>query len=376
MKRRILFISNPANYTGAPLYLYNLLRHLDTQQILEKAILLRGGGDLAPHFAKLYPTYLIDGAQVLGLPPKAFGRFDCIEDFYRAYMPDLVYSNTITNGSLVKVAHDFHIPVILHVQEMKPAFQKHTAAYLEETLSCSHYICVSHAVREYLYNDYDLAPDKLSVIHNSIDMMRIDKMLSHSTPESVKAMLGIPKDAIVIGGVGAMALHKGVDLWLQVAKRVTMEMSGANPYFVWVGQDTNEYAAEMKRNVAMMGLSNRVFFPGMTTNPYPYIKAMDIFIMSSRYESIGLVNIEAAYLEVPIVCFGCAGGPREVVEPDGGIVIEELDTYEMSLAVIELVRDRQLRKILGTNARRRAISQFDIRVASMRIADIINEFVT
>lgn len=375
MKPRILFISNPANYTGAPLYLYNLLHHLDTQQIWEKAILLRGDGELTPHFAELYPTYLIDGTHVLGLSPKAFGRFDCIEDFYVDFMPDLVYSNTITNGPFVKAAHDFHIPVILHVQEMKPAFQKHTAAHLQETLSCTHYICVSHAVREYLHSDYGLAPEKLSVIHNSIDMMRIDKMLSYSTPESVKAMLGIPNEAIIIGGVGAMALHKGVDLWLQVARRVAMEMSEVNPYFVWVGQDTNEYAAEMKRNVAMMGLSDRVFFTGMTTNPYPYMKAMDIFVMSSRYESIGLVNIEAAYLEVPIVCFGCAGGPREVVEPDAGIVVEELDTYEMSLAVLELVRDRGLRKLLGYNARRKAVSQFDIRVASTKIEGTIDKFV-
>ena len=372
MKPQILFISNPANYTGAPLYLYGLLCHLDRGEIWEKAILLRGGGELTPLIAELHPTYLVDGTNVMGLPPAASQNFSSVEAFYAKFKPDLVYSNTITNGQYVKLAHDLHVPVILHVQEMKPAFEKHTAGYLQDTLACAHFICVSNAVREYLRRDYGVDPRKLSVVHNSIDTNRIDKLLTGGTSRLLRKELGIPEQAIVFGGIGAVALHKGVDLWLQVARRVVIDMVEVDPYFVWVGQDTNEYAMEMKRNVASLGLSERVLFTGATVNPYPFMQMMDIFIMSSRYESIGLVNIEAAYLAIPIVCFGCAGGPREVVEPDAGLVVESLDTYEMALAAMRLAQDKKLRINLGSNGHQRACQYFNIVDKSTEIEKIIN----
>lgn len=302
----------------------------------------------------------------------AQAQFKSIRDFFAQWRPDLVFSNTITNGALVNVAHEHGIPVIIHVQEERTAFQTVTARFLNETLSCAHYICVSDSVKRYLLSDYQLSPEKLSMIHNGIDLARINQSLIEN-PMDVKAKLNIPKHAIVVGGAGMIVFRKGVDLWLQMARRVMVEAPQHHPFFLWVGAKNNEYANEMVRNVAQLGLEERVVFTGEASNPYPFMNAMDIFAMSSRQEAIGLVNLEAAYLGKPIVCFGRAGGSREIVETDAGIIVEYLDAYEMAHAVIKLISNEKLRAEMGARGRAKVLERFDIRQTAAQIRKVIQQ---
>lgn len=376
---RILFISHLGSRTGAPIFLYYLLRHLDPCGCWEKRLFLRQGGELEAEFAEVCPTFVRDqGGKI------AASRF-CTsqgewslpdwQSFLIDWRPDLIYSNTVTNGELLAFPQSLGIPVIIHVQEAKPAFVKYTTGFLTETLNASHFICVSHAVGNYLVSDFGIPERRISVVHSGTDVDLISNSLD-TAPGAIRAALGIPREAVVIGGAGWMSLHKGVDLWLQVARRVAVEAPDTTPHFMWIGFNADSYGEEMKRNVEQLGLQGRVIFTGAVPNPYPYINAMDIFVMSSRYESFGLVNIEAAYLGKPVVCFGCSGGPREIVEDDAGIVVEYLDTYEMAEAVILLARNDDLRNRLRTQAREKVIREFDIKQKASEIRTLISNVIS
>lgn len=373
-KERILFISHLASRTGAPVFLHHLLRHLDPSNCWEKRLLLRQSGELEPAFAEVCPTYVWhnDGAIV----PSRFNSFQGAPSFsdwcgfLSDWRPDLIYSNTVTNGALLVQAQILDIPVVMHVHEAKPAFVKYTTGFLAQILAASHFICVSHAVKSYLVNDYGIEERRISIVHNGIDTQLISQALT-APPDSIRAEMGIPDKAVVIGGVGWMSLHKGVDLWLQMARRVTVDAPDTEAYFAWIGFKANSYGEEMERNVEQLALQGRVLFTGAQSNPYPYINAMDIFAMSSRYESFGIVNVEAAYLGKPIVCFGCSGGPREIVGDDAGIIIDYLDTQQMAAAIVSLARDTALRDRLGSAAREKAIRYFDIRQKAQQIEAVI-----
>lgn len=342
--------------------LLNFLRHMELEKLGEVRILLREGGELEADFAGLAPTFIAAGETIRPVNPENGHQevFPTLSSLLEKWRPNLVYSNTITNGSVVRAVRGFGIPVIVHVQETKRAFLRHAADYVEDTLGADHFICVSWAVQQYLRDDFNIPEQKLTLIHNSVDPQEIARSISRP-PEAVRDELNIPRDAMLIGGMGWVKLGKGVDLWLQAARRVVVEAATSNPYFLWIGQSESDFADEMQRNLSMMGLQDRVVFTGVVGNPYPYLNSMDIFVMSSRYEAIGLVVIEAAFLKKPVVYFRCAGGPGEVISDDAGIGIDNLDSYELAQGVISLINDPLRRYEMGLRGWERVVNHFDVR---------------
>lgn len=375
LKPRILFVSHLANYSGASLLFNSILENVDPLKEWDKIVLLRRGGDTVDEIIRSAPAYIIDNGGVLALSepiPGCQSKYDDLNAFFGDVMPDLVYSNTVTNTEVVACASNLGIPVVVHVHETKPAFQKYCGPYPQVTLNASHLICVSKSVMDYLVQDYNVPNERVSLVFGGIDTKHIDSMLDRPSLE-VKQDLGVPSDALVIGGAGDMVLHKGVDIWLQMARRVYLSVAHLNPYFIWVGNDKKEYGQEMKRNIPMMGLEGRVIFTGEKQNPFPILNIMDIFVMSSRYEALGLVNIEAAYLGKPVVCFRCSGGPKEIVEDDAGIVVELLDAFDLAEGVVQLANDADRRKVIGARARRKVFEKFQINDKIAAVRDILRK---
>ena len=84
-----------------------------------------------------------------------------------------------------------------------------------------------------------------------------------------------------------------------------------------------------------------------------------IYAMSSRFEGLPLVLIEAQSMGLPIVSFDCLTGPAEIVE-DGrnGILVPPLDVEALAEALLSLIRDDRRRKEFSDNALT-AASRFD-----------------
>lgn len=374
MKQKILFISHEASYTGAPIVLRNFLRYFDKRGLWEKHILILDTGPLCQEFATLAFTFFIDKISRSVTDFSGVTISPNIDSFLLRQSYKLIYSNTVANGPIIQAANKYNIPVIIHVHETENLFKKYTkfaGEFLEDTLKAKHFICVSKIVKEYLQQNYFVPQSKLSIVSNGVDSDELDRLAKEKSPDIIKKELNIPLNSTIIGGVGSVGLHKGVDIWLQIARRIYVQSSVINPFFLWVGAIDNRYAEEMIRDIELIGLINRVFFIGSVSNPYPYINTMDLLISSSRFESFGLANLEAQYLGKPIICSKASGGAHEIISPLTGIVTEFLDVVDMANAALTLLHDQRMYLEKSIVARKIVLDKFLIDNNIERIEQII-----
>lgn len=95
---------------------------------------------------------------------------------------------------------------------------------------------------------------------------------------------------------------------------------------------------------------------GYQDNPYPYMAHAAVFVLTSRWEGLGFVLIEALALGTPVVSTDCPSGPREVL-CDGkyGPLVEVGDSSRLAGAVIEVLNNP-----LPSHVLREAVSAYEI----------------
>lgn len=81
-----------------------------------------------------------------------------------------------------------------------------------------------------------------------------------------------------------------------------------------------------------------------------------IYVMTSFYESFGLVLIEAQNFGIPVIAFDCAQGPKEIIENEkNGFLISNRDKKKMADKINRLIIDEELRKKIGQKARENSL---------------------
>ncbi|MEW7985660.1 MAG: glycosyltransferase [Candidatus Thiodiazotropha sp.] len=71
--------------------------------------------------------------------------------------------------------------------------------------------------------------------------------------------------------------------------------------------------ARLEREVSRHGLEGRISLPGFVENPYPYMKNASLFVLSSLWEGMPVVLIEAMAAAIPVVATNCPSGPSELL---------------------------------------------------------------
>jgi glycosyltransferase involved in cell wall biosynthesis len=134
-----------------------------------------------------------------------------------------------------------------------------------------------------------------------------------------------------ICGVGRLKHQKGFDI-LMKAYSICIKAKEDIPKLVLVG-DGPDHDALIKLR-AELKLENSVVFAGYTNNPYKYMKNSKLFVLSSRFEGMPTVLVEAIALEVPIVSTNCPTGPSELIGHIDGVNLVRVGDHEALAAEI------------------------------------------
>jgi glycosyltransferase involved in cell wall biosynthesis len=388
---KILFINAGATITGVPIYFINLIGWLKENTDFEISILTAFDGPLAGEYIKLAPTFRWDGAN----EPSKFEQVYLGRLFFRiinkiirfkniSYQEqlisklksenfDLIYINSVASLFIFDEIRKFiHTKTILHVHELQMSIMQFCGSdLLKSNLPfCDHLIAISKAVALNLKKQFDVPEEYMSVVYTFIDIKKSEKTDTKKYREIIRNQLGIPQEAFVVGSSGTTDWRKGADLIIQIALKVR-ERFKKTFYFIWIGGDSSglEYQ-KLNYDIERAGLKGTILFLGIKNEPLEYFSAIDVFMLCSREEPVGIVALESASLKKPVLCFDQSGGCPEFVEDDCGYVVPYLNLDFMADRIIYLAENELVCNKLGRRASEK-VKLHDISIACEDIARII-----
>ncbi len=167
----------------------------------------------------------------------------------------------------------------------------------------------------------------------------------------------MPEGHKVVGHVATFTPKKRQHDLLHAAKLV-LEVDPCTT-FVLVGKGA--LRAELQSLAAELGISDHVVFPGFVPDLTAALACFDVFALSSLYEGLPTVAIEAMALGVPVVATWVGGTPEIVNHDHDGILVPPCDPPALARGIVRLLGDDELRAEMGARAEQSVRSKFDIR---------------
>lgn len=380
--KNILFVSHDANRAGAQILLLRFLRLLkDKNQEFVFSILLKDGGLIEEDFKVVAPVYFwkqkLQSRKRI-LINKFIGKITSTKspenqtlENLKEQKFDLIVSNTITNGDILPALKELNCPIITYVHELEMGIQQYTLPeHFRNVIKLSNaFIACGEAVKLNLIENHEIDSDKITVLPSLLPESALSFVANTEKTIKLKNQYGIPEDAFLVGGIGTVDLRKGVDIFLQVARKLK---DHKEIYFLWLGgQNTETDYKIFQIDNNRLGLRN-VIFQTSVNNPLDFMSSFDVFFVSSREDPYPLVVLEAAMLEKPIICFDKAGGAKDFVENDCGFIIDYLDVDKTVDKIVELKDNSALRQQMGEAGRKKVLERHNQDKAFKTFVEILN----
>jgi glycosyltransferase involved in cell wall biosynthesis len=178
-------------------------------------------------------------------------------------------------------------------------------------------VCQSADMRRDLHERYAIPQDRMVTIHNPVDAERIRCLAGKREREP---MLTPHPGSIHLVAAGRLTHQKGFDLLIDALSlcndpRLHLTVLGEGPQ-----------RAALEEQVRDRGLERQVVFAGFDPNPYPHFAAADAFVLSSRFEGLPNVVLEALACGTTVIALPAPGGIAEIASLAGGMVVTEAPT--------------------------------------------------
>lgn len=321
--------------------------HLDRTKF--RPVLIAGPDGLLTDDAKRLP-----GVEVIILP--SLGRhIDVFSDIvalvdlvrlFRRLRPMIVHTHSSKAGILGRWAAWFaRVPIILHtihgygITPAQPCWLRRCLILLERITGwvTSHWIAVAQADRKTGIQWHLFDEHHVSVVRPGIDPGPFLTALSVSDRNRLRAEFGASSDDQLIGTVACLKPQKAPEDFVAVAKRVCETMPRAR--FVLIGD--GELRPSIEGLVEQYGLKNRIHLAGWRRDVSTVMKAFDAFLLTSHWEGLPRVLLEARAAGIPVVATRVGGVEEVIVEGRHGWLSGVGDIHTLSEQLSHVLQGRE-----------------------------------
>lgn len=210
-------------------------------------------------------------------------------------------------------------------------------------------VFVSRGARETLCRLQPLRDERLSVVYNPIQVERVRALAQEPLPEWAAGLAERP----TVLGAGRLTAQKGFDLLIRA--HALLRGRGVDHELLIVGE--GEDRPRLEALARELGVAGSVHLPGHLPHPYALMRQAAAFALSSRWEGLGGVLVEALACGVPVVAFDCPSGPAEVLRGgQDGLLVPPEDVGGLADALERVLTDPDLAHTLRVAGPDRALA--------------------
>lgn len=344
MAYRVLHVIDSLDLGGAQVVVLNLLKYADRTRFAPEALALHGRGVFweqlcatgvpawSLSFHHLFPSY-VPGLLAL----------------FAARRYDVVHCHLLASNVIAKpLAALLRVPVRINHDHCndKPADPRRWALPADRWANrfSTHVIAVSESTRRFVEEHEGVPAERTSTIHNGIDCER-----HQPRPEAraaARKRWHLPPEALVVAGIGRLTDQKNFALFLEAAALVLAREPSA--FFVIAG--TGELEAALRRQAAQLGLAERLRFLGYVADMTQLYPAVDLLLLTSRYEGLPITILEAMANRIPIVAAQLDGIAEVLTDGIDAALVSGQVAEPFARRVTELLQQPTLARCLAERA--------------------------
>lgn len=259
------------------------------------------------------------------------------------------------------IAKLMHIPVVWTAHAWWEAEPGWKSTFQEKFLT--HIITPTQHIRDCLIATNANLTKRISVIPFGVDTQEFSP---GARDESLLQELNLPLDAPIVTLLARFQSVKGHEVLLDAAPKILDAFP--NTRFLFVGDtvfDTRDANVTREKIIERVNadarLQRAITFAGFRRDIPRVLRATDILVCPSWFETFGMSNVEAMACGVPVVSTNVGGPAETIVDGETGILVPPREPAVLAARVCELLGDEASRKRMGDKGRRRILEKYDFR---------------
>ena len=304
--KKIVFVMPKLGGGGAERVVSTIIQHINKQKFECSLIVFDGNGDYQNDLPKGIDIKILSGKSLIS-------NVLALIKMLRKLKPNVVFSSMRSTSALLGiiklllpsevklVLRENNTPSVSIAESRYPWIWK--AIYKSIFKNADTIICQSDYMINDFKNKFNFTGDNLVRIYNPVDI----EMVKNRSQEGPSPFPDSDKKNVV--AVGKLTSQKGYDILLESFAFHKEKNRNINLWILGEGKNYKQYKALS----STLGINNNVHFVGRQENPFIWMKHADLFILSSRYEGLPNVLLEALCLGRPVVTTNHPGGTNEVM---------------------------------------------------------------
>jgi len=360
---KILHVNTHVNIGGIGQYIVSLTKVLRRKGV--ECFVASSGGDLRAELIRSDIRHIhLDIDTKFEFGPKVFCAASSLAQVIKDEKIDLLHAHTRVSQVVSSLASQS--AAIKYITTCHGYFKPRLSRRLFDTWG-EKVVAISDAVSKHLKNDFKVKAKRIEVIYNGVDVNRFSKIYSADEISRAKRSLGLHSKCKVVGTMGRLSSVKGQKFLIEAMKEVRSKTSDVQCLIIGSGPEE----AALKSQAKSLGVEDRVVFTGAAYMDIAlYLSCMDVFVLPSIKEGLGLALLEAMSSGRPCIA-SATGGICDIVK-DGinGILTPVADTPAIASAILKILSNSALAEDIATHARDFVKNKFSIDVMADKMIDL------
>lgn len=213
----------------------------------------------------------------------------------------------------------------------------------------SHHVCVSQGVANFIRQKLRLNKEQITVIGNGVD-----PSVSPAATNAIREELGLSKSTRIVLAVGRLHFQKGFDILIEAIASVVDQIDDIHLLIVGDGPEKDN----CEQLISRFALERTVTMTGYRTDIPELMSEAAIYVLSSRWEGMPNVVLQAMQSQLPIVAFDVEGISELIQDQVSGRIVKPASAKDLGRVISELLTDQPACSLYSENAEAIVLKEF------------------